>query len=117
MSELTAIAVNAQAEALSRLLDGGFLRLYEGERVLAELRFADPASGPARDGVVEFSVRANESALATGGPDRYQALRKDGAVVLVGTVGVSGADIIVRSASIVKGARVSVGKFFHKVPR
>ena len=113
MSELAAIAVNAQAEALSRLLDGGFLRLYEGERVLAEMRFAEPASGPARDGVVEFSVRADDSALATGAPERYQALRKDGAVVLMGPA----SDLSFKQAYIVKGARVSVGKFSHRVPR
>ena len=117
MSELSAYAANVQANALARSLDGGYLRIYEADRVLTELRFGEPSAGPAKDGVLEFVLRADESALLTGSPLRFQAMTKDGTSVLSGSVGVSDADLLVRFASIVKGARVSVGKFSHRVPR
>lgn len=117
MSELSAYAANLQANALARALDGGYLRIYEGDRVLTECRFGEPSAGPAKDGLLEFAVRADDSALASGIPARFQASTADGTVVLAGTVGTADADLLVRVLSIVKGARVSVGKFTHKVPR
>ena len=113
MSELSAYAANLQANALARSLDGGYLRIYEGDRTLTELRFGEPSAGPAKDGVLEFVLRGDDSALATGTPERYQALTRDGSVVVMGPA----SDLSFKQAYIVKGARVSVGKFSHRVPR
>jgi hypothetical protein len=117
MSSLTAYAANLQADAMARALDGGYLRVYEGERVLSEMRFAEPSAAAARDGVLEFSLRADESALATGTPDNFKAVTRSGAPVIVGSVGVAGADLLVKQSSIVRGARVSGIALRHKVLR
>ena len=88
---LSNTAANAAGDALSDLLDNGYLRIYDSTQatdadtalgaqvLLAELRFANPMSGAASGGVVTASaLTADSSANATGTATWFRALKSDG---------------------------------------
>jgi len=116
-------AVNAEADALSVLLDNGYLRIYDGtqpanadtaistQTLLAELRFNADAAPSAVAGVLTFNAITQDSnANNTGTASWFRALKSDGSTVLFdGTVGTSGSDInLTGTVSIVAGAIVGV---------
>lgn len=126
-------AANAEADALSALLDNGYLRIYSGTRpanadtalsgntLLAELRFANPAAGAASGGVITFSaITSDSSANATGTATFYRAFQSDGSTVVVdgdvGTTG-SGEEMELGSTAIQSGAVVSISAFSHTVTK
>lgn len=129
--KLADAAVNAEADALSDQLDNGYLRFYDGTRpataddavttqvLLAELRFANPASGPAVAGVLTFSALTKESAAKADGTATWgRTLRSDGTTaVLDGEVGTIGCDFNLDSVAISAGAEVSVTAFTHGVTK
>ena len=102
--KLSNAAVNAEADALSVLLDNGYLRIYDGTQaatadtaigaqvLLAELRFNADAAAAATAGVLTFNaITQDSSANNTGTASWFRALKSDGSTVLFdGTVGVSG---------------------------
>ena len=116
-------AVNAEADALSVLLDNGYFRIYDGTQaatadtalgaqvLLAELRINTDAAPVAVAGVLTFNAitqdsNANNSGIASWG----RALKSDGTTVIFdGSVGTSGSDInLTGTVSIVAGAIVGV---------
>jgi hypothetical protein len=119
------VTVNAEADALARLLDNGYLRLYSGTQpatadtalsgntLLAELRFAATSAAAASAGVLTFSaITSDTSADATGTAAFYRALKSDGtSVVMDGSVGTSSADLVLNSTAIQSGAQVDVTSF------
>lgn len=136
MSKNTQLAnevVNAQADALARLLDNGYLRLYSGSQpatadtglsgntLLAELRFAATSAPAASAGVLTFNaITADSSADATGTATFFRAFKSNGtSAVMDGTVGATGStsNLELNSASIVANAQVSVSSFTHTVAK
>jgi hypothetical protein len=119
------VTVNAEADALARLLDNGYLRIYSGTQpatadtalsgntLLAELRFAATSAAAASAGVLTFSaITSDTSADATGTATFYRALKSDGtSVVMDGSVGTSSADLVLNSTAIQSGAQVDVTSF------
>jgi hypothetical protein len=115
-------AVNAEADALSVLLDNGYLRIYDGSQpanadtaigaqvLLAELRFNADAAAAATAGVLTFNAITQDSnANNTGTASWFRALKSDGSTVMFdGTVGTSGCDINIATTAIVAGAIVGV---------
>lgn len=127
-------AVNAQADALARLLDGGYLRMYDGSQPadadtalttqaqLAELRFSNPCAPAAVGGVLTFdSVLSDIDADATGAATWYRCYQSDGVTpVLDGSVGSASAmdsDLLINSVAIQIHAQVDVTSFTHIVPK
>lgn len=120
--KLSSTAVNAEADALSDLLDNGYLRIYDGTQpanantaiatqvLLAELRFNATAAPAASGGVLTMNaITQDSSANATGTATWFRALKSDGiTVVFDGSVSTSGADLNLGSASITSGASVAV---------
>lgn len=120
--KLSSTAINAEADALSDLLDNGYLRIYDGSQpanantaitsqvLLAELRFNATAAPAASGGVLTMnSITQDSSANATGTATWFRALKSDGTTVVVdGTVGTSGSDLNMGSTSITSGASVAV---------
>lgn len=120
--KLSNTAVNAEADALSVLLDDGYIRIYDGTQaatadtaigsqvLLAELRFNADAAAAATTGVLTFNaITQDSSANNTGTASWFRALKSDGSTVLFdGTVGVSGCDINIATTAIVAGAIVGV---------
>jgi hypothetical protein len=124
-------AVNAKADAISDLLDSGYLRIYDGTQaltadtaigaqvLLAELRFNATAAGAAVAGVLTFNaLTADASANNTGTASWFRALSSNGSsVVFDGTVGTSGSDLNLNTTSIVSGAEVSISSFTYTQPK
>lgn len=124
-------AVNAEADALTALLNNGYIRIYDGAQpatadtavgaqvLLAELRANATAAGAAVAGVLTFnSVTSDSSANATGTAAWYRALKSDGTTaVMDGSVGTASADMIINSVAISSGAQVDVTSWTHTVPK
>lgn len=123
--------VNAEGDALSDQLDNGFLRIYDGAQpatgdtalgaqvLLAELRFANPASGATVAGVITWStITSDLSANATGTAAWYRALKADGTTpVMDGSVGLSASDLVLNAIALVAGAQVDITSFTHTIPK
>jgi hypothetical protein len=119
------VTANAEADALARLLDNGYLRIYSGSQptnadtalgaqtLLAELRFGATSAPAASAGVLTFNaITSDTSADATGTAAFYRALKSDGStVVMDGSVGTSSADLVINSTAIQSGAQVDVTSF------
>jgi len=120
--KISSTAVNAQADALSDLLDNGYLRIYDGTQpanantaittqvLLAELRFNATAAPAASGGTLTMNaITQDSSADNTGTATWFRATKSDGStVVFDGSVGTSGCDLNLGSTSITSGASVSV---------
>lgn len=115
-------ARNAAADARAALLNGGFLRLYDGAQpadptgavttLLAELTFGTPAFGAAAAGVATANaITDDSSANATGTASWYRALTSGAAAIMDGSVGTAASNIVLNSTAIQSGARVSVTAF------
>ncbi len=127
--KISTTAVNAQADALSDLLDNGYLRIYDGTQpanantaittqvLLAELRFNATASPAASGGVLTMnSITQDSSANATGTATWFRALKSDGStVVFDGSVGAASCDLNLGSTSITSGASVAVTSMTYTV--
>lgn len=128
-TQLSNEAVNAMANALSDLLDNGYLRIYDGSQpatadtavstqtLLAELRFNATAAPAASGGLLTFnSITSDSSANATGTASWFRALKSDGtSAVMDGTVGTSSSNMIIATTSISAGQTVSCSSFTHDV--
>jgi len=129
--KMATAAVNAQADALSDLLDNGYLRIYDGSQpatadtaiddqvLLAELRLGNPFSGAAVAGVLTAgTITKDSSANASGTAAWFRLLQSDGTTpVLDGSVGTADADLILGSVEIAAGAEVSVTAYEHTVTK
>lgn len=125
--KLTDLAANASADAVTPLLNTGYLRIYSGtqpatadtaitsQTLLAELRFASTAFGAAADGVATANAIVDEdSALATGTATWFRLFKSDGTTAVAdGSVGTSGADLNLSSVSLAPGITVSVTSFTY----
>ena len=125
-TQLSNAAANAEADAVARLLDNGYLRIYDGaqpanadtaittQNLLAELRFAATSAPGAANGVVTFSAIAAVLASATGTAAWFRALKSDGtSAVFDGAVGASAANMILAALNIQANAQVSVSNFTY----
>lgn len=125
--KLSNASANAAADAVARLLDTGYLRIYSGTQpadadtalsgntLLAELRFNATSAPAAVAGVLTFNaIAADTSADATGTATFYRAFKSDGTTVVTdGSVGTSGANLNLNSVAIQIGAQVSVSSFTY----
>jgi hypothetical protein len=123
--KLSEAAMNAQATALSGLLDGGHLNIYDGtqpdspdvalngQKLLASLRFGSPAFMSAKSGILKSNAMTMEpDAKATGRATWFRALKSDGKTpILDGTAGISGVDLVLNAADIQQHAMVSAASF------
>ena len=121
-------AVNAIADAMGRLYDGGALRLYGGAQpssvtgapstLLAEVRFSATAFYPANEGVIIAQpMQGDPSAKATGDATWYRAVSATGAVLHDGSVGKRGTNLTMVSTAISAGVAVNPQQFSLTVPK
>jgi hypothetical protein len=106
---MTLLAVDDAVRAVVDRLNGGFLQVFDGTEVLAQMRFADPAF------VVEQGVatalpltigRARQGGVAAS----WAALDADGVPVLFGKVGEA---MLISQRGIDAGADVRVESFTY----
>ncbi|MDO8415486.1 MAG: hypothetical protein Q7S87_04675 [Agitococcus sp.] len=129
--KLSNAAVNAEADALSVLLDNGYIRIYDGTQptnadtaigaqvLLAELRFNADAAPVAVNGVLTFNaITQDSSANASGTPAWARAYKSDGTTVMFDcTVGLSGCDLQITASPIAFGASVGANSFVYTVAK
>jgi hypothetical protein len=128
-TKLSDSAANSEANALASLLDGGYLRIYDGtqpadantsvttQNKLAELRFGSPAFGAAVGGLLTSNaITSDPDAAATGDASWFRCFESDGTtVVLDGSVGVGGCNLNLNSVSIQQHGLISISGFTHRV--
>ena len=123
-------AVNAAADAACALLNSGKLHIYDGAQpatadtavgaqvLLAELAFGATAFGAAVAGVATANaITQDSSANATGTAAWFRALKSDDTPVYDGSIGTSGCDLNLNTASIVAGAAVQVSSLTYTQPK
>lgn len=123
-------AVNAAADAVCALLNGGKLRIYDGSQpatadtavsgqtLLAELTFGNPAFAGASAGqATANAITQDSSADATGTAAWFRALKSDNTPVYDGSVGTSGADLNLNSVAIQAGAAVQISSLTYTQPK
>ena len=128
----SSVAVNAAVNAICRLLDGGFLRIYSGSQpdsaedglrqtteLLVEMRWGSPAFKSSVDGAAQsLPIISGKPSVAAGKASFFRALAKDGATVIFdGSVGETQADMIFPDVRIQHGALVKVESFRFTLPR
>lgn len=117
--KVSAAARNAELDALSALLDGGFLDIYDGAQpaspdvaVTSQVKLAhlalnaDFAPSAAGGLLTANAIASDTDADATGTATWFRATKSDGTAVCDGTVGTSGTDAIINSVAIQIHARV-----------
>jgi hypothetical protein len=123
--------VNAQADALGRLEDNGYIRIYSGtpptrandalsgNTLLAELRFSATSAPAASNGVLTSNtITSDSSADASGTPSFFRAFKSDGtSVTRQGTAGASGCDLNLVASTITAGLPVNITSLTHTVVR
>lgn len=131
MMSVAAMGVDAEANALARLMDGGYLRIYGGRmpdtpeepvgdrRMAVELRLSSPAFGPASDGIVIAGDLAPGVAVADVNPVTWARITQaDGQTAVVDiSVGTTDAVLRLPTANIPRGATVSCSFFSLMVRR
>lgn len=127
----SSVARNAKADALARLLDGGYLLIYSGVQpanadtalggsniLLAECRFANPSAPAAVNGVISFDALIGDASCdASGTATFFRAIGGDGTtVVLDGTVQEGGGDMNINKAALVAGAPLNITSITYTIP-
>jgi len=127
---LSAAAVNAMADALGTLLNGGRVRIYTSPRpatadtavttqtLLAAPTFANPAFAAATGGVITANALTSDSdAAASGTAVWFRAVTSGAATVCDGSVGVTdAADCVLSTLSIIQHGTVSITSCTVTVP-
>jgi hypothetical protein len=124
-------AVNAEADALAALFNGGKLRIYDGAQPatadtalgaqvkLAELTFANPAFAAAAAGLLTANaITTDVDAAATGTASWFRAVKSDGVTVIMdGSVGLAASDLILDAVAIAQHADVACTSFMLQVSK
>jgi hypothetical protein len=128
---LSNVAVNAEVDAHSALLNSGYLRIYDGTQpatadtaittqvLLAELRFGATAFGASVAGVaVANAITQESSAPANGTATWYRTYKSDGTTAVSdGSVGTSASNLTLNSVAIAIGAVVACTSFTFTQPK
>jgi len=125
-------SVNAAANAVTALLDGGRVQLFDGmqptspdlppsarTQMLAELELGRPAFYAADQGEALAFPIETARARATGSATWFRAIRADGRAVFDGSVGLEGsdADLVLGNTWIPLGSEVAIAQFVYVQPR
>jgi hypothetical protein len=125
-------AVNAAVNAVTALLNSGFLKIYSGSQpavdgavtgtLLATLTFGATAFGASSASGSGATATANAitsgTAGATGTAGYFALVKSDNTTVVgTGSCGTSGADLNFNTTSIVSGATVSCSAFTVTMPQ
>lgn len=118
---LSNAGANAEIDALTALLDGGTLEIYDGSQpsspddaptsqvLLATLTFGTPAFGSGIGGVATANPLTSElDAPATGLASWYRMKKSNGDPVADGSVGTIDANLILTTVSIAQHAEVAI---------
>jgi hypothetical protein len=122
--QLANATVNAEADAVTALLNNGYIQIYDGiqpanantaianNNLLAQLQFANPAFGAPVNGVTAANAIASAVAAVSGTASWFRLLMSDGStVVMDGSVGTANCNMNLNSVAIQAAATVSISAF------
>lgn len=117
--KLSQLAVETACNAVTTLLNAGFLRLFDGDKLLAEMRFADPAFSPSVDGSASaLPLQPDRQVRATGKPNRFVAVGPDGmSVIWQGTIGKPKSPVFIKDSELRENGEVSVTSMVYTHPK
>lgn len=97
---------------------GQLVFLTAGDAVVSTIVFNNPAFGAPSNGDVSLIVSpvVQDSSAVGGTPTKFEIQDRDGNVVLEGTVGTSGTDIVLASATIGIGETVKIDSLTYSAP-
>lgn len=127
-TQLSNTAANAKANALARLLDNGYIRVYDGTKpanantavgaqvLLAELRHNATSAPAAVAGLLTYNAITQDTAANAGGSATwFREFQSDGTTVVKdGTVGTTDANMIVPSTTVVAGVPFEITTMTHQ---
>lgn len=129
--KLSNAAANAAVDALTALLNTGYLRIYSGSQptdantaigaqvLLAELTFGATAFGSAVAGVATAnSITPDSSANATGTAAWARLFKSDGTTVVCDcSVGTASSNLVLNTTAVVSGVAVSCSSLTFTLPK
>jgi hypothetical protein len=129
--QLTDLAANASANAVTALVTGGWIRIYDGVQpatadaaigaavLLASVRLAAPAFGPAVGGIAPGNpVTPDLDIDANGTGTWFRAFKSDGTTpVYQGSVGLLGCDLNLSSVTFVLHGSITITQFSYQQPK
>jgi hypothetical protein len=129
--QLTDLAANASANAVTALVTGGWYRIYDGVQpatadtpiagqvLLASIRLGAPAFAPAVAGIAQGNaVQADLDIDANGTGTWFRAFKSDGTTpVYNGSVGLLGCDLNLSSVTFVQHGTVTITTFSYQQPK
>ena len=109
MATLSGSLANELADTVTPRMNGGELRIFDGTKLLARLRFPDPAFSRAQGGMAIAGPlrggRVEQDGLARG----FSITDNDGNLLVTGRVGTSRRDDMVLSQrALQRGAEVTI---------
>lgn len=123
-------AVNAAANAVCTLANGGTLKIYNGSQpasadtavssqtMLASLALSATAFGNAAAGVATANAITSATAAASGTASWFRVFKSDGTTaVFDGSVDTTGADLNLNATAIASGATVAVSSLTYTEPQ
>lgn len=126
-TRLSNIVVEAQAQALADLCDGGIMRIYSGPQpadalsgvgmdnvLLASVTLSTPAFSSVQYGVMTANAITPGVATDSGTASWFRIYKADGtAVVMDGSVGTTGSNLVLSSTTITTGVTIEITSFVH----
>jgi hypothetical protein len=118
---LSAAAANVATRAAMEMLDGGWIDLFAGKQPdspdhrvkgqvhVCRIQLGDPAFATPVNGRTEArKTWESDPAIADGHVEWFRAYRKDGFVVMDGSVGMTGspADLVINDTSVKTGTKL-----------
>lgn len=133
-TQLTNEIVNAQADALARLADHGWIDILDdtggtgqpatadtsigSQVVLVSLRISATSAPAASAGVLTFNAITSGTAIASGTAKWFRVYKTDHTTPLWdGSVATSSANMVIATAGITSGQTVSCSSFTHTVAK
>ena len=110
-------ARNAACDAIAALHDGGTLEFQtSADAEVATVTFSATAFGAAASGVATANAITADSDATGGTTTKFVTKTSGAAVILGGTVGTSGTDIVIDNTTIEAGVTVDLTSFTITVP-
>ncbi|CAM0043778.1 virion structural protein [Vibrio phage K406] len=123
MATHTTAIRNSIADHVVDLIDGGtgnatgqLIFRTSGSAEVATLNMSNPAFGSATGGVATAAAITDDTNATGGTVATCELVNRDGDVIVQGTVGTTGTDIIVSSTTIPVGATITVTNLTYTAP-
>lgn len=108
-------AKNTATDAVTALVNGGTLVLYDGETLLVELTLGTPAFAAAVNGTAALNAVDPAQAVAAGEADNFELCDSGGDPHIAGTVSMAGGggDLILDNTNIANGQNVGISSLTY----